>query len=118
MRLINDILDIEKLESGAAVFNFTEVGIRQVTEQAIEDTRGFAEGFGVRITLDPASTDAAVNADPDRLVQVITNLLSNAIKFSSTGGEVVVTVEKRDAAKCRIAVRDFGPGIPAEFKSH
>ena len=118
VRLINDILDIEKLESGAAVFNFAEVGIRQLTEQAIEDTRGFAEGFGVQIKLDPASTDAAVNADPDRLVQVITNLLSNAIKFSSTGGEVVVTVEKRDAEKCRIAVRDFGPGIPVEFKSH
>ena len=118
VRLINDILDIEKLESGAAVFNFTEVNVRQVTEQAIEDTRGFAEGFGVDIKLDPSSIDAAVNADPDRLVQVITNLLSNAIKFSSTGGEVVVTLQMQDAASCRIAVRDFGPGIPPDFKSH
>lgn len=117
VRLINDILDIEKLESGAAVFNFTEVGVRQVTEQAIEDIRGFAEGFDVQIKLDPASTDAQVNADPDRLVQVITNLLSNAIKFSSTGGDVIVAVERRDA-KCRISVRDFGPGIPAGFKPH
>jgi len=118
VRLVNDILDIEKLESGAAVFHFTEVGLREVTEQAIEDTRGFAEGFGVQMRFDPASADARVSTDPDRLLQVITNLLSNAIKFSSAGGEVVVSVEAIDATKCRFSVRDFGPGIPPEFRSH
>ncbi|MGA2996219.1 ATP-binding protein [Bradyrhizobium sp.] len=118
VRLINDILDIEKLESGAAAFNFAKIELRLVAEQAIEDTRGFADGFGVKIRLHADSAAAPVNADPDRLVQVITNLLSNAIKFSPAGGEVVVTVENRDAAKCRLAVRDFGPGISAEFRPH
>ena len=82
VRLINDILDIEKIESGHVVFNFIRIGLRQLVEQAIEGNRGFAEGYGVRVRLDAASEDGEVNVDPDRLSQVITNLLSNAIKFS------------------------------------
>jgi PAS domain S-box-containing protein len=116
VRLINDILDIEKIESGRVVFNFIRVGLRQVAEQAIEDNRGFAEGFGVTVWLDPGSIEAEVNADPDRLAQVITNLLSNAIKFSPTGGVVWVAVEAIGSA-FRVSVRDHGPGIPEEFKS-
>jgi DNA-binding response OmpR family regulator/two-component sensor histidine kinase len=117
VRLINDILDIEKIESGRVVFNFVRIGLRQVAEQAIEDNRGFADEFGVSLRLDSASAEAEVSADPDRLVQVITNLLSNAIKFSSKGGEVLVSVEDRGTGR-RIAVRDRGPGIPMEFRSH
>jgi len=117
VRLINDILDIEKIESGRAAFNFAQVELRQIAVQAIEDIRGFAGEFGVHIRLDAASVEADVNADPDRLVQVITNLLSNAIKYSSRGGEVLVGVAKRGNA-CRVTVRDHGPGIPQEFRSH
>lgn len=117
VRLINDILDIEKLESGRVVFNLARVGLRQVVEQAIDDNRGFAEEFGVHISIDATPAKADVNADPDRLAQVLTNLLSNAIKFSSRGGEVRVAVE-RLGETYRISVRDHGPGIPAEFKSH
>jgi PAS domain S-box-containing protein len=117
VRLINDILDIEKIESGRVVFNFIRVELRQVVEQAIEDTRGLAGEFGVNMRLDAAPVETEVNADPDRLAQVITNLLSNAIKFSSKGGEVLVAMEKRGNA-CRVSVRDHGSGIPEQFKSH
>jgi PAS domain S-box-containing protein len=117
VRLINDILDIEKLESGHVVFNLSQVDIRQLVEQAIEDNRGFAEGYGVNIRLDTASADCEVNADPDRLVQVITNLVSNAVKFSPADGEVLVAVEKI-ANIVRISVRDHGSGVPADFKDH
>jgi PAS domain S-box-containing protein len=115
VRLINDILDIEKIESGRVVLNCVRIDLLQVAEQAIEDNRGFADGYGVRVRLDDASIGAAVSADPDRLVQVITNLLSNAIKFSPTGDEVLVTVGKSGDA-CRISVRDHGTGIPEDFK--
>jgi DNA-binding response OmpR family regulator/anti-sigma regulatory factor (Ser/Thr protein kinase) len=91
--------------------------LRQVVEQAIDDNRGFAEEFGVHVALDATPTKADVNADPDRLAQVLTNLLSNAIKFSSRGGEVQVAVEELGETY-RVSVRDHGPGIPAEFKSH
>ena len=82
VRLVNDILDIEKMEAGRAVFNFRRVEVRPLVEQAIEANRGFADGYGVRVRLEGARAAADVRADPDRLLQVVTNLLSNAIKFS------------------------------------
>jgi CheY-like chemotaxis protein/two-component sensor histidine kinase len=117
VRLINDILDIEKLEAGRVVFNLDCVDIRPLIKQMIESHRGFAEGYGVRVRLDAASQDGQVNADPDRLAQVIINLLSNAIKFSPTDQEVLVTVAK-NGEMVRISVRDHGCGIPADFKRH
>jgi PAS domain S-box-containing protein len=116
VRLINDILDMEKIESGRVVFDLEQVELRSLAEQAIEDNRGFAEGYAVAVRLDPASVACQVSADPDRLLQVITNLLSNAIKFSPRDNEVVVAIEHRDNA-VRMTVRDHGPGIPDEFKS-
>jgi PAS domain S-box-containing protein len=116
-RLINDILDIERMESGKVVFDFRSVEIRSLVEQAIEADRSFAESYrvGVRLAEDAASGDVCVDAD--RMVQVMTNLLSNAIKFSPADQEVTVTIESREAA-ARICVRDHGPGIPDDFKSH
>lgn len=115
VRLVNDILDIEKIESGKIMFDLKRVKVRALVEQAIEAARGFAESCGVLIRLDAASVDGEVNADPDRLVQVITNLLSNAVKFSPAGGEVRVAIES-GAATIKVSVRDHGPGIPAEIK--
>jgi PAS domain S-box-containing protein len=117
VRLINDILDIEKLESGRVVFNLSKVAVRSLVEHAIEDNRGFAESYGVHLRLGILSDDADVNADSDRLAQVVTNLLSNAIKFSPTGGEVLVAVQK-SVGEVRITVRDHGSGVPDEFKQH
>jgi len=117
VRLINDILDIEKLESSRVVFNLSQVDLRSLVAHAIEENRGFAESYGVHVRLDAASTDSEVNADPDRLAQVITNLLSNAIKFSPAGGEVLVAVEKNGNV-VRVSVRDHGCGVPDDFKPH
>ncbi|HZJ13012.1 MAG TPA: hybrid sensor histidine kinase/response regulator, partial [Methyloceanibacter sp.] len=78
VRQINDVLDIEKMESGQVVFDLKRVEVKSLVEQAIEANRGFAEGHNVRLRLSPASVTANVRADPDRLTQVITNLLSNA----------------------------------------
>jgi PAS domain S-box-containing protein len=117
VRLLNDILDIEKMESGKATFDFKRVEVRSLAEQAIEANRAFAEGCDVRIRLDSASVAIDVRADPDRVVQAITNLLSNAIKFSPPGEEVIVAVEARNET-ARILVRDHGHGVPDEFKPH
>jgi PAS domain S-box-containing protein len=117
VRLIDDILDIEKLEADRVVFQLSRVDIRPLLEQVIESNRGFAESYGVHVRLDDASADGDVNVDPDRLAQVITNLLSNAIKFSPSGDEVLVAVEDRGPI-LRISVRDHGSGVPADFKSH
>jgi signal transduction histidine kinase len=114
VRLVNDILDIEKMESGQIIFNFKRVDVRSLVEQAIAANREFAEGYGVRLCFDGSSVHE-VSADPDRLMQVITNLLSNAIKFSPPKAEVVVAIENR-GEHTQITVRDHGPGIPADFR--
>jgi signal transduction histidine kinase len=115
VRLVNDILDIEKMEAGRGVFNFSRVDVGLLVAQAIEANRGFAEGYGVRVRLEDARAAADVRADPDRLLQVVTNLLSNAIKFSPADNEVVVAIEK-GPDMVRLTVRDHGPGIPVDFK--
>ena len=117
VRLLHDILDIEKMESGKVVFDFKRVEVRSLVEQAIEANRAMAKGGDVRIKLDSASVAIDVRADPDRLVQAVTNLLSNAVKFSPPGEEIVVAVEARNET-ARISVRDHGHGVPDEFKPH
>jgi len=116
VRLINDILDIEKMDSGKMLFNFEKVNTRAIVEQAIETVRAYADELGVNVRLDAMSVSGEVRADSDRLTQVVSNLLSNAIKFSPCGADVTVGIEHRDDA-IRIAVRDHGPGIPDDFKS-
>jgi PAS domain S-box-containing protein len=115
-KLVNDILDIEKLESGHVVFKFRIVELQTLIEQTVAANRGFADAYLIHLRHDIAA-DLEVWADPDRLSQVITNLVSNAIKFSPPDGEVVVAAERRGNAM-RISVRDHGAGIPPEFKPH
>jgi signal transduction histidine kinase len=115
VRLVNDILDIEKMESGLVAYNFQHVEARSLLEQAIEANRDLADAHKVQIRLDPACPAADVRADADRLTQVVTNLFSNAIKFSPPGSEVVVAIEN-GGEMVRITVRDYGSGIPDNFK--
>jgi PAS domain S-box-containing protein len=114
VRLINDILDIEKIESGKMTFNLKWLRLGPVLEQAVHANRGFADRHHVELDLAPVSEDAAVIADEDRLIQVVTNLLSNAVKFSPEGEKVRIRVEIVDE-RCRITVADKGPGIPEAF---
>lgn len=116
VRLVNDILDVEKLESGHVVFDVRRVAVGLLVGQTAEAVKGFADGHGVRIRVEAADAGADVRADADRLAQVLTNLLSNAVKFSPPASEVVVAVEE-GLDVVRISVRDHGPGISADFKS-
>lgn len=116
IHIVNDILDIEKMESGRMVCDCKLVEIRALVEQAIEANQSVAADHGVTVRLDEAAARGIVNADPDRLTQVITNLLSNAIKFSARNSEVAVTIGNADQT-IRVSVRDHGPGIPDEYKA-
>jgi signal transduction histidine kinase len=117
VRLVNDILDVEKLESGRTIFDFKRVEVGSLVGQTVESIRGYAEGHRVTVRIEAAAAVDDIRADTDRLAQVVTNLLSNAIKFSPPDGEVVIAVEKETDDVVRITVRDHGPGISADFKS-
>ena len=115
VRLVNDILDIERAESGSVIFVLKSVDVRAIAEQTVEANRDLAESCGVSIRLNAPEGACKLLADADRLVQVFTNLISNAIKFSPHGETVVVSLEKHDN-KVRFSVGDRGGGIPEAFK--
>lgn len=118
VRLVNDILDVERLESGHVVFDFRRIEVRSLVKQTVECVRAFADGHRVKIRIEAPPDVDDVRADADRLAQAVTNLLSNAIRFSPPDGEVTVAVANEQGADLvRISVRDHGPGIPADFKS-
>ena len=114
IRLINDILDIEKIESGSITVRRDRCDLRTVIDATIAGVQGYAVEQRVRIAL-RAPVTAGVIGDQDRLIQVFTNLLSNAIKFSPAGAEVVVAIEVENET-ARVTVHDQGPGIPEEFQ--
>lgn len=115
IRLVNDLLDIETMQSGKAAFEVKRVSLGALVEEAIDVNYGFAESCGVRLRLVATADDCAVDVDPDRFVQALTNLLSNAVKYSPPEADVDVIIEPRPHS-VRIAVRDYGPGIPEDFK--
>jgi len=116
IRLINDILDVEKIESGKMTFDLAPLTLDLAAERSIDSVRGFADQLGVSIALTVETPDVAIRGDLDRLVQVGANLISNAAKFSKTGDRVEVSVS-RWGRLARMTVKDRGPGIPAEFRA-
>jgi PAS domain S-box-containing protein len=115
VRLINDMLDLEKMESGRMEFRLAPVPLGQLVEHAVEETRAYGEGLGVSFAIENGIGAETVLADRDRLTQVITNLLSNAAKFSPKGDVVRVNMG-RNEANLFVSVTDRGPGVPAEFR--
>ena len=83
MNLVNDILDMEKIESGSMEFRFSSLDLKALVEQAIEANHGYAEEHGVEFVLVPSETGLLVRGDGDRLIQVLANFLSTAAKFLS-----------------------------------
>ena len=111
VRLINDILDLERLKSGRERLVFRKVQLNQIVRQAIDCMAPVADAAGVQLIND--KTQAEVAADSDRLLQVITNLLSNAVKFSPRNSTVSVLM-RPDVNGVTISVVDPGRGIPAD----
>jgi len=114
--LINDILDIEKIESGKLTLVPEIIHVDELVRESIVLNKAFGERFKVRYEASGGLPERTVNADRKRLLQVMTNLLSNAAKFSPEGEVVQVSTEDRGAT-VRIGVHDRGPGIPENFRN-
>ena len=111
VRLINDILDLERIQSGKEPLAFRPVQLADIVRQAIEGMAPVAEAGGVQLIHD--TTKVEIGADPDRLLQVLTNLLSNAVKFSSPNSTISVMI-RPGATGVTLSVIDQGRGIPAD----
>jgi PAS domain S-box-containing protein len=113
--LINDILDLERLESGQLEIHIAPTSLRAVADRSLDSVRGFAEDQGVLVSV--AVPEIEVLGDGDRLVQVLVNLLSNAVKFSERGGSVQIGAVLKDQA-IELQVVDHGRGIPESALPH
>ncbi len=114
MYLINDLLDMEKLEAGKMRFDLREADLMPLVEQAIESARAYAEQYRVRLVL-AERCPVRVRVDGLRLQQVLGNYLSNAVKFSPAGAAVEVHVGA-SAGWARVTVADHGEGVPPAFR--
>ncbi len=114
IRLVNDILDLEKIEARRIELRLETLDPASCVEATLAPLAAMASGAGVRLERRLSAT-AVVRVDRDRLVQVLTNLVSNAVKFSDRDGVVEVRLEPTADGRVRFAVRDEGPGIaPAD----
>jgi PAS domain S-box-containing protein len=111
VRLINDILDLERIQSGREPLSFRPVQLSDVVKQAIGDMQPVADQAGVRLLHD--STQVEIDADPYRLLQVLTNLLSNAVKFSPPDSTISIMM-RPGATGVTLSIIDNGRGIPAD----
>lgn len=109
--LIDDLLDLQKIEAGEMVFHFEELDVGELVKEAIESTKSYGEQLGIHVTMVVPTEQVKIQGDQARLIQVMNNLLSNALKFSHEGGTVQVRVEPR-GERVRICVKDDGVGIP------
>ena len=117
--LINDILDIEKIEAGKMAFQLERLDLARLVDRAVEENHGFAERHRVDLVVSEGPPEQRVAipvwVDADRFAQVMANLISNACKFSPPLGRVTVSVELSEAG-ARVSVNDRGDGIPEAFQ--
>ena len=114
--LVNDLLDLQRLEEGALRFQMAPLRLGPLLDESVRGIKGFADLYKVSLRVESDASGATLVTDRDRLAQVLYNLLSNAIKFSPAGREVLLAGRAEDG-HVEILVRDHGTGIPEEFRS-
>jgi len=117
-RIVDDILDVHRLENGKMEFRFEQTSLQGLLSQALEMMEGYATQFKVKLVQEhDISEDISIYGDRQRLLRAITNLIINALKFSPAGESIsVVTARRGD--KVVISVADHGPGIPLSLQPH
>lgn len=111
LSLLNNLLDLSKLDAGQFPFNPARHNLNQLVRTSIEDMSGMMLDKSIKITFNPEFDPLEINCDVDQVAQVIRNLLGNAIKFSEQGSTIDVIIERKNEMAC-LAVSDQGVGIP------
>ena len=114
LALIEDLLDLSRIESGRMSVSPKPVDLQELLNEVVDEARGAAEQQEVSVELADSGADIAVHADRVRLRQALNNLVGNAIKYNDPGGHVVIRVEPDVDGKARIQVEDDGWGVPVE----
>lgn len=117
LRILNDLLDIARLESGSSQLNRREVQIDTLLGEMAREMKPITDDAEQRIVVRVADGLATIQVDPERLRHVFINLLNNASKYSPLGSEITLYAQKADEGFVRFGVRDQGPGIPEEHQA-
>ncbi|MGH9549979.1 MAG: sensor histidine kinase, partial [Terriglobales bacterium] len=113
-KLVNDLLDVAKIEAGKMDMSLQEIAIQPVIKRSISSVGNFAEQHGVALQTEECA--ARVVGDPERLIQVLINLISNAVKFSAPQSTVSITAKPVDDGWLEVRVTDHGRGVPPEHR--
>ncbi|MGZ3461637.1 MAG: ATP-binding protein, partial [Archangium sp.] len=116
-RLISDLLDFGKMESGTFTVSKSPIDVHQLLHEAAETLRPLAAARHIALEEASAAGRCDIPCDHDRVVEVLSNLVGNAIKFTPEGGRILIRAE-RCASEALISVRDTGPGIPGDVLPH
>ena len=113
LALVDNLLDVAKLEAGKIIFNFENVNYEEIVIGVVREFDVIAEQKDVKITIDVKDNINNIDMDSTRMQQVVRNLISNAVKFTSQGSEVLVVLEQVDD-HIQLRIYDHGPGIPVD----
>jgi signal transduction histidine kinase/ActR/RegA family two-component response regulator len=111
LALVNDVLDLSRIEAGAMTISLEPVHTGELLDDATALIRPLADARSITLVVRPENCDAYIRTDRQRCRQILLNLLSNAVKYNHDGGEVQVLCERRGSDQLRVSVRDSGPGI-------
>jgi signal transduction histidine kinase len=114
IRLINDLLDLEKMESGTIKLNLSQTSMKKTLDDSVEVIS--VNAAKANVTIERAYDDAMLMIDGDRVVQVVVNLLSNAIKFAPEGSVVRIAMTTLEDGGAEVRVADKGRGVPEKYK--
>ncbi|MGM9985980.1 MAG: ATP-binding protein [Bacillaceae bacterium] len=112
-RLVNELLDLARMESGFTVLKMEEVELNTFVERVVKKFQGLARENNTTISFEPNATDILIRIDPDRIEQVVTNLIDNALRHLDEEGTVWISIEQKQD-KIAIVIRDTGCGIPEQ----
>jgi len=113
-KLINNIVDLSKIEAGLYKLNLTNNNIVQVVENTVISVTDFTEGKGLNIIFETDIEEKIIACDPEKIERIVLNLISNAIKFSNEGDEIIVDIKDRNGL-VEISVEDNGIGIERKY---
>ena len=113
--LVNDLLDLSKIESGKLELDFVDVGVNFLLDKAVSALNIQAEQNQITLSKQPLSEDIKIKADANKIIWVLTNLIANALRYSDPGGEIKIGATSRNSW-VEIYVADRGAGIPIEYQ--
>jgi signal transduction histidine kinase len=117
-RMLRDLLDLSRIEGGHATLNLAPVCLSELLGDAVESFQPVARERSIAMRLDVKCEQPVIQADRDKLHQVVTNLLDNATKYSPKGGKVEINIHAQDEGSIQLCVQDTGCGIQPEELSH